>query len=103
MNTAAWLSSEWTRALQPCHSGDAAVPFDAHGNLIAADVEDAASVDDDLGPARGAGQGDAEIDGRWCRRPGLDGCAPADRTVGSVMVVVVDERVELCLQLEEIA
>jgi hypothetical protein len=82
--------------------GGAAVPLDTDGDLVAADVDDTACVHDDVGAARGAGQGDAEIDRRRGRCPGLDGCSPADGAVGSVMVVVVDEGVELALQRGEI-
>ena len=84
-------------------TGHAAMPFDADGNSIAPDVDDPATVDDDVGAVRGAGQRDPEVDGRRCCRPCLDGRAPADRTMGSVMVVVVDERVELDLQFGEVA
>jgi hypothetical protein len=52
---------------------DAAVPFDAKGNLIAPDVDDSATVDEDVGPVGRAGQRDAEIDCGRCRGPCFDG------------------------------
>src|SRR4051794_23676470 len=52
--------------------------------------------------AGGAGQRGAEIDGGWGGRPALGGGDPADALMGSVMVVVVGEGVELGLELDQV-
>lgn len=50
----------------------------------------------------GSGQGDAEVDRWWGRGPGLGGGAAVDAVVGSLVVVVGDEGVELGLQFGEV-
>lgn len=77
-------------------------PGGADADEVAAGGGDAVGSDDADGALRRCGERDAEVDRWWCGRPPFGGGDASDPTVGSLVVVVVDERVELGLQLGDV-
>src|SRR3954454_15078268 len=78
--------------------GGLAGVVDAEGDLPRLAFGDTVGGDHDLGAAQGCGNGGAVGSGTGGGRPTLMGRAAADATVGSLVVVVVDEGVQVGLE-----